>query len=202
MRKNFAYSADFDEATEKLFREANYLGEGHNGVVYELPNRKAIKIFLRKKVCNDESSILARTNGSKYFPYMYKRGKFYVIRDLVDGKRLDKHIQQNGLSDSLINNIYELLVEFKRLKFKKLDVRCKDIYVSDNEKLMIIDPKKAYTRKVDFPRHLMKGLNKIGVLEEFFQGIKKIDSKKAVEWELKFKRYCENERLSLMDDLN
>lgn len=37
---------------------------------------------------------------------------------------------------------------------------------------MIIDPKKAYTRKVDHPRHLMKGLNRIGVLDEFFKGIK------------------------------
>lgn len=120
MKKNFAYSADFDEYTEKLFREAKYLGEGNNGVVYELPNKKAIKIFLRKKVCNDEGSILAKTNGSKYFPYMYKRGKFYVIRDLVDGIRLDKHIKENGLSERLVRNIYELLLEFKRLKFKKI----------------------------------------------------------------------------------
>lgn len=199
MKKKFAYSADFDESTEKLFREANYLGEGHNGIVYELPNRKAIKIFLRKKVCSDEGSILAKTNGSKYFPYLYKRGKYYVVRDLVEGKRLDKHIKQNGLSERLIKNIYELLSEFKRLKFKKLDVRCKDVYVSDNEKLMIIDPKKAYTRKVDYPRHLMKGLNKVGVLDEFLKGIKKIDSKKAISWELKFRRYCEIEQLSMIE---
>lgn len=199
MKKKFSYSADFDEGTEKLFREANYLGQGHNGIVYELPNKKAIKIFLRKKVCNDEGSILSKTNGSKYFPYLYKRGKFYVIRDLVEGKRLDKHIKQNGLSERLIKNIYELLLEFKRLRFKKLDVRCKDIYVSDNEKLMIIDPKKAYSRKVDYPRHLMKGLNKIGVLEEFFKGIKKIDSKKAVSWELRFRRYCESQHLSMLE---
>jgi predicted Ser/Thr protein kinase len=201
MKKDFAYSADFDEATEKLFREANYLGEGHNGVVYELPNKKAIKIFLRKKVCNDEGSILAKTNGSRYFPYMYKRGKFYVIRDLVEGKRLDKYIKENGLSEILIKNIYELLLELKRLKFKKLDIRCKDIYVSDNEKLMIIDPKKAYTRKIDYPRHLMKGLNKIGVLEEFFGGIRKIDSKKATAWELKFRRYCEAGNLSMFEKI-
>lgn len=201
MKKDFAYSADFDEATEKLFREANYLGEGHNGVVYELPNKKAIKIFLRKKVCNDEGSILAKTNGSRYFPYMYKRGKFYVIRDLVEGKRLDKYIKENGLSEILIKNIYELLLELKRLKFKKLDIRCKDIYVSDNEKLMIIDPKKAYTRKIDYPRHLMKGLNKIGVLEEFFGGIRKIDSKKATSWELKFRRYCEAGNLSMFEKI-
>ncbi len=197
MKKKFAYSADFDESTEKLFREANYLGQGNNGVVYELPNKKAIKIFLRKKVCTDEGTILSRTNGSKYFPYLYKKGKLYVIRDLVDGKRLDKYIQQNGLSERLIKNIYELLLEFRKLKFKKLDIRCKDVYVSDNEKIMIIDPKKAYTRKVDYPRHLMKGLNKIGVLEEFFIGIKEIDSKKAISWELKFKRYCEAEQLSI-----
>jgi len=199
MKRKFAYSADFDENTEKLFREANYLGEGHNGIVYELPNKKAIKIFLRKKVCNDEGTILSKTNGSKYFPYLYRREKFYVIRDLVEGKRLDKHIQKNGLSEKLIKNIYELLQEFKRLKFKKLDIRCKDVYVSDNEKLMIIDPKKAYTRSIDYPRHLMKGLNKIGVLEEFFEGITQIDSKEAVSWKLKFKRYCESEQLSTLE---
>lgn len=199
MKKKFAYSADFDESTEKLFREASYLGEGHNGIVYELPNKKAIKIFLRRKVCIDEGNILAKTNGSKYFPYLYKRGKYYVIRDLVEGKRLDKHIKKNGLSERLIKNIYELLLEFKRLKFKKLDVRCKDIYVSENEKLMIIDPKKVYTRKVDYPRHLMKGLNKVGVLDEFLKGVKKIDSQKAIAWELKFRRYCDSERLSMIE---
>jgi predicted Ser/Thr protein kinase len=197
MKKNFAYSADFDEVTEKLFREAVYLGEGNNGVVYELPNRKAIKIFLKKKVCNDEGSILAKTNGSKYFPRLYKRGNLYVIRDLVDGKRLDKYIRQNGLSEKLIKNIYELLLEFKKLKFKKLDVRCKDVYVSDNEKLMIIDPKKAYSRNVDYPRHLMKGLYKVGVLDEFLTEIRKINLKKATLWELKFLRYCENENTHL-----
>ncbi|AGX44999.1 hypothetical protein [Clostridium saccharobutylicum] len=196
MKKNFAYSADFDEITEKLFREANYLGQGNNGVVYELPNKKVIKIFLKQKVCNDEGSILAKTNGSKYFPYMYKKGKLYVVRDMVEGERLDEYIKESGLSNSLIENIYQLLLEFKKLKFKKLDTRCKDIYVSEDEKLMIIDPKKAYTRKVDYPRHLMKGLNRIGVLEEFLEGINKIDSRKAKMWRLKFKKYCEAEQLS------
>lgn len=191
MKKNFAYSADFDENTEKLFREATYLGQGHNGIVYELPDKKAIKIFLKSKVCNDEGNILSKTNGSKYFPRLYKKGRLYVIRDLVEGNRLDKYIKHNGLNDGLISSIFELLLEFERLRFKRLDVRCKDVYVLDNKNLMIIDPKKAYVRRVDYPRHLMKGLNKIGALENFFNGVKKIDSKKAVIWELKFKRYCE-----------
>jgi predicted Ser/Thr protein kinase len=198
MKKSFAYSADFDENTEKLFREAVYLGQGHNGIVYELPNKKAIKIFLKNKVCNDEGNILSKTNGSKYFPRLYKKGKLYVIRELVEGNRLDKYIKHNGLNDGLIENIFELLLEFERLRFKKLDVRCKDVYVLDNRNLMIIDPKKAYVKKVDYPRHLMKGLNKIGQLEKFLNGIKKIDSKKAVIWELKFKRYCEKSNSSIL----
>jgi hypothetical protein len=45
----------------------------------------------------------------------------------------------------------------------------------------------------------MKGLNRIGVLEEFFKGIRKIDSKKAISWELKFKRYCERTNSSMLE---
>ena len=35
MKRNFAYSANFDEKTELLFRQAEYLGQGNNGVVYK-----------------------------------------------------------------------------------------------------------------------------------------------------------------------
>lgn len=193
MKKNFAYSADFDENTERLFREATYLGQGNNGVVYELPENKVIKLFLSQKVCNDEGNILAKTKGSKYFPRLYTKGKLYIVREMVQGEQLDKYIKKNGLSDKLIENIYNLLREFKRLKFKKIDTRCKDILVSDNERLMIIDPKKAYVRKVDYPRHLMKGLYKLGVLDRFLNGISEIDKTTSREWKEKFNKYCEYE---------
>lgn len=199
MKKNFAYSANFNEKTEKLFRQAEYLGQGNNGIVYELPNNKVIKIFLTKKVCNDEGKILSKTNGSKYFPRIYEKGDFYVIREMVPGERLDQYIGKNGLSRNLIKNIYNLLLEFKRLKFTKLDTRCKDIFVSKNEKLMIIDPKKAYNRKVDYPRHLMKGLRKAGVLDTFLKGIGEIDKKKEIKWRSSFNQYCENIGMDLLE---
>lgn len=193
MKKSFAYSADFDENTERLFRDATYLGQGNNGVVYELPENKVIKLFLSPKVCNDEGSILVKTKGSKYFPKLYTKGKLYIVREMVRGEQLDKYIKKNGLSDKLIENIYSLLKEFRRLKFKKIDTRCKDILVSDNESLMIIDPKKAYVRKVDYPRHLMKGLYKLGVLDRFFNGLSEIDKMTSREWKEKFYKYCEYE---------
>ncbi|WP_294404359.1 protein kinase [uncultured Clostridium sp.] len=193
MKKNFGYSVDFDEKTESLFKEAKYLGQGNNGIVYELPDNKAVKIFLSKKVCNDEGSILLKTNGSKYFPKLYKKGSYYIVRDKVEGERMDKYIKVYGLNKELVEKIYKLLLEFKKLKFKKIDIRCKDILVSKNKTLMIIDPKKAYDRRVDYPRHLMKGLKRLGVLDEFLSEIERINSKKAKEWKEKFSEYCEAE---------
>ena len=193
MKKNFAYSVDFDENTEKLFKEAVYLGQGNNGIVFELPDNKAVKIFLSKKVCNDEGSILSKTNNSKYFPKLYTKGDYYIVRDKVEGERMDKYIKSYGLNRELVEKIYKLLLEFKKLKFKKLDIRCKDILISKDQKLMIIDPKKSYERKVDYPRHLMKGLKRLGVLDEFIYEIERINSKKAKEWKRKFSEYCEAE---------
>ena len=193
MKKNFAYSVNFNEKIESLFREAVYLGQGNNGIVYELPGNKVIKIFLSSKVCDDESSILLRTNGSKFFPRIDKKGENYIIRDKVQGERLDYFIKKNGLNNELIDKIYSLLKEFKKLKFKKLDIRCKDILVTSSNEIKIIDPKKSYHRKVDFPRHLMKGLKRLDALDIFLQRIRIINAKKADYWEKRFAQYLENE---------
>ena len=69
MVRTYAYSANFDKELEKLFREAKFLGEGHNGIVYEVPGNKAIKIFTNKKVCKSEAEILYKVKKSKYFPF-------------------------------------------------------------------------------------------------------------------------------------
>ena len=112
---------------------------------------------------------------------------------IVHGKRLDNYIEENGLSQQLIYNIYILIKEFKYLKFTKLDARCRDIYVNKDERVKVIDPKQCYKRKVDYPRHLMKGLDGKDILEEFLRGIYIIDRRKAEEWEKKIKLYYLND---------
>lgn len=193
MARTYAYSADFDKDIESLFKDAKLLGEGHNGIVYEVPGNRAIKIFTDKNVCKSEADILYRVKKSKYFPRIYKNGDYYILRDMVNGKRLDDYIKKNGLSQQLIYNLYRLINEFKSLKFTKLDARCRDIYVDKNERLKVIDPKQCYRRKVDYPRHLMKGLDGIDVLEEFLRGIYIIDKRRGEEWEQKINRYYARE---------
>lgn len=189
MARAYEYSANFDKEIEGLFRDAVLLGEGHNGIVYKLPGNKALKIFLDKKVCKSEAEILLKVKKSKYFPKVYKYGDLYILRDMIGGMRLDHYIEENGLSQRLAYNIYRLINEFKSLNFTKLDARCRDIYVERGERVRIIDPKQCYTKKVTFPRHLMKGLRNINVLEQFLIYIKKIDKKTSMEWEKKIKQY-------------
>ena len=135
MARTYAYSADFDKELESLFKDAKLLGEGHNGIVYEVPGNKAIKIFTDKNICKSEADILYKVKKSKYFPRIYKNGEYYILREMVNGKRLDHYIQENGLSQQLIYNLYRLINEFKALKFTKLDARCRDIYVNENERV-------------------------------------------------------------------
>ncbi len=189
MARTYAYSADFDKEVENLFREAEFLGEGHNGIVYEVPENKALKIFLEKKICKEEADILEKVKKSKYFPKIYKRGDYYILREKVDGIRLDHYIEQYGLTEKLSYNLYRLIKEFEQLRFTKLDIRCRDVYVEDDERVMVIDPKQCYKRKVSYPRHLMKGLKGINVLNQFLFYVEGFDEKAALEWGKKMDQY-------------
>ena len=193
MKKNHCYSASFDLKTEGLFREAEFLGQGNNGIVYKVPENKVIKLFYEEKVWYDEAYILTRTKRSAFFPKLYEKGRFYIVREMVEGIQLDKYIKKNGLNFELTKNIYEMLEEFKRLKYKKIDSRCKDIYVSNDLKIKLIDPKKYYRRNIEFPRHLMKGFLKLEVLNDFYIYMKQINEEKTREWIKLFQLYMEKE---------
>ena len=193
MKKNHCYSASFDLKTEGLFREAEFLGQGNNGIVYKVPENKVIKLFYEEKVWYDEAYILTRTKRSAFFPKLYEKGRFYIVREMVEGIQLDKYLKKYGLNFELTKNIYEMLEEFKRLKFKKIDSRCKDIYVSNDLKIKLIDPKKYYRRNIEFPRHLMKGFLKLEVLNDFYIYMKQINEEKTREWIKLFQLYMEKE---------
>ncbi|NFU86376.1 protein kinase [Clostridium sporogenes] len=185
------YYIELNNKAERMLRKGEFLGSGHNGIVYLLPDKKAIKIFKEKKVCKKEREILQKTNTSKYFPKVYDYGDYFILREYIRGERLDHYIKQNGIKKRLTHNIIKLIKEFERLKFKKLDIRCKDIYVDKKCKLRIIDPKNNYSKTVIYPRHLMKGLNKLKVLDEFLLQVKKEDQKYYDLWSIRMQDYLE-----------
>jgi len=189
MSKKYDLSLVLDEETEKMLRDGEYLGEGNNGIVFLLPGRKIIKIFYDKKTCLKEALILKKVNGSVYFPKMIKHGSKYIVRELVEGTRLDIYLKDHELTEKLTRKIYKLLKEFRKLKFTKLDIRCRDVYVDKNKNLKIIDPRGSFTRNKSYPRHLMKGLKNIGVLDKFLENMMNIDKESGISWREQFDKY-------------
>lgn len=156
-------------------KECKFLGEGHNGAVYMLPNGEAIKISYNDKDFICECQILEKVNGNKYFPVISEVGVDYMIRECVNGVLLSKYIKKNGLKKTLAIEIIDMLKEFDKLKFKKIDIRCRDIFVQQDGSLKIIDPQKCFSKERYFPRHLCKGLYRLGVLDYFLKILKEYD---------------------------
>ncbi|MCX7883557.1 MAG: protein kinase [Caloramator sp.] len=172
--------------------DCKFLGKGHNGIVYLLPEGKVIKICYETYSCEREYKILEKINNNKYFPRVYGMCGNYMIRDYVEGIPLNKYIKKNGLSKKLSKNLIDLLIEFKKLNFSKQDIRCKDIIVKSDGSIMVIDPKKCYTKNRDFPRHLVKGLYNLGVLNIFISVLKEYKPMLYDIWIEKITNYIKN----------
>jgi RIO-like serine/threonine protein kinase len=119
----------------------------------------------------------------------------YMIRDFVDGIPLNKYIKNHGLSKDLAIQLIKLVEEFRRLGFKKIDTRCKDIMIQPDGSLMVIDPKKFYSKKRDFPKHLSKGLYKLGVLDFFMEIVCKERPKLYNQWHNKISEYISEKKV-------
>lgn len=169
--------------------QCQLLGKGHNGIVYLLPDGKVIKICYSISSCKGEYYILNRVKGNKYFPMVYGMNGNYMIRDYVGGESLKDYIKNRGFSRELALKVINLLEEFDKLKFKKRDIRCKDIFVQSDGKLKVIDPKKFFSKKRDFPRHLSKGFEKLGVLDYFMEVVNEENPRLFKKWNTKVNNY-------------
>ena len=174
--------------------DCKFLGKGRNGVVFMLSEGIVIKICFDVKSCKDEFYILNKIGKNKFFPRVYGMRGNYMIRDYVDGMPLKDYIKKYGLDKNLSIKIIDLIEEFQKLKFSKLDIRSKDIMINPEGSLMVIDPKKCYSKKRDFPRHLSKGLYRLGVLDFFMFVVKEERPKLYNKWNKKVQEYIEEKQ--------
>lgn len=189
MSRHFTNKIYLSEDIENLIKVSEFLGKGNNGVVYRIDEKKIIKIFNEEKVCKKELSILKASSKCSSFPQVYGYGDYFIIRDFVDGIRLDKYLNKNTINQEIVESIVNLIKDFKRLHYKKLDIRCKDLYVQDDFSLRVIDPKNNYSKTMDYPRHLMKGIYKRNQIGPFFFYLQKIDTELYEKWKKKFQLY-------------
>jgi len=189
MSRHFTNAIYLSNEAENIIRSSNFLGKGNNGVVYRIDTHKIIKIFNDEEVCKTEYEILKASMHCPSFPKIFDYGDYFIIREFVDGVRLDKYLNHNPLNQKLVISLVDLINNFKELGYKKLDIRCKDLYVQDDFSIKVIDPKDNFDREMPFPRHLMKGILKRDSIGEFFYYLQKIDNNLYESWRSQFKEY-------------
>lgn len=145
------------------------LGTGAEGSVYLTPEGLALKRFNNIKAAKKEASILNNVKDSPFFPKVIVRISNILIREYVKGDNLYEHIQKKGLSYSLSKELIDLIEDLKRLNFKRLNVRNAHIFIDKNEKIMIIDPRKPYTKTMPYPKDIIKILLKLNVFDDFLK---------------------------------
>lgn len=148
--------------------KCNYLGHGKNGKVYLMPNGKVVKICKSRRICIEEYEVLKAAEGSHFFPKAYCRIDRAMIRDYVDGEVLLKYIKKNGLSRKLAISLINLIEEFKKLGFIRLDIRGTHIYVQKDKSVMVIDPASHSRWKEKYPRLMLRDLRRLKVLKKFY----------------------------------
>ena len=192
MSRHFTNAIYLSDEVENIMRSSGFLGKGNNGVVYRIDDHKIIKIFNDKKVCETEYIILKSSMDYPSFPKVFDYGDYFIVREFVDGIRLDKYLNHNPLNEKLVRSLVDLIDDFKELGYKKLDIRCKDLYVQEDFSIKVIDPKDNFDREMPFPRHLMKGILKRNSIGEFFYYLQKIDAGLYESWRSQFKEYLHN----------
>jgi len=163
-----------------------FLGQGQNGKVYLLPNGNVLKIFFKADNCKHEYEILKSVEGNKHFPKVYEYSSNCILREYIDGILIKNYISKHGLCVKLAKNLIELIEDFKDFGFTRLDIRCEHIFIQQDLSIKIIDPRRTYTKVISYPHSILKSLNKLGVLDIFFNTLKKTNIKLYRDWSKKY----------------
>lgn len=147
------------------------LGAGAEGSVYLTPEGFALKRFNTIKAAKEEVSILDNVKDSRFFPKVLIRVSNIVVREYVEGENLSQHLKSNGLSYPLSIELIDLIEDLKRFKFKRINIRNAHIFIDKNEKLMVIDPRKSFTKVTPYPKDIIKILVKLNLFDTFLKNV-------------------------------
>ena len=160
-----------------------FIGRGYSGAVFKLSSTKCVKIFLSEKKCKMEEKALNMGKGSPIMPKLYEVGRNYVVMEFIEGHNLYDYLQKKQkLDDKIAQQILFCLKELKRIKFTRLNIHLRHFIVTGDKKLRVIDHAHAFKNSELKPKHLMKQMEKLGLLKEFLDYVKMNSPKKYNEW--------------------
>ena len=158
------------------------LGSGSEGSVYLTPEGYALKDFNTIKGAKSEVDILETVKDSRFFPKVLIRISNIVIREYVSGENLYDFLSKNKLSYKISTEIIDLIEDLKSLNFKRINIRNAHLFIDKNENLMVIDPRKSFTKVTPYPKDMIKILLKLNLFDEFLKHLISYNPKLLSYW--------------------
>lgn len=163
--------------------DLEFIGSGSQGDVYKIDHNHCIKIYRAQKYFHRELANLKKGDGDPLLPQVYGWGKYYIIREYIDGISLSSYFQMGRpLTPQLSMNLVALWETFKRLGYRRCDMRLSHIYINHDGVLKIIDPTNVMNNKRTFPRKMLSGLEQYGVKEAFLNHVHELRSDVYRQW--------------------
>jgi predicted Ser/Thr protein kinase len=161
------------------------IGVGQQGAVFQITPEHCVKLFYRSiSDRKSEEEALKSVQGSPFFPKVVEVGNNYIVMEYIMGADLKKYIKkEKKIPDWLVLKILEMLREMKRLNLTRVDADLRHIIVVEEHKtIKVIDHVNSFVKKIPYPKHLFKGLSKLGYFEEFINKVKNHDKDLYYEW--------------------
>lgn len=175
-------------------KDLEFIGKGTQGKVYLIDSQKCIKIFKRKKECNNEVKTLLMAQGDTHFPKLYEFGVNYIIREYVNGIELNEYLLKENLTPQLSKKLIELYESIVNVGYLRKDAAIFHILIMPSGELKLIDTANAMKKKSTIPSLLISGLEDIGCKEDFFIFLKSNRPDLHVHWinysKKKYKKMC------------
>ncbi|MEW5553460.1 AarF/UbiB family protein [Peribacillus frigoritolerans] len=160
------------------------IGTGKHGAVFKISSNQCVKIYTKPKNVLRESEALKTAQDSPIVPKLYEVGDNYIIMEYIEGPTLKEYLEAKGnITQDITQKILSLIQEMKRLNFVRVDPKLKQVIVTREEELRVIDHVFSYSKKkADIPVGLLTGLSILGLLSAFLEQVKLIDPQSYEEW--------------------
>lgn len=128
-----------------------YVGEGRSAFVFRIKHtRKVIKIFFPEYsfIAKEEADIYRQLEGVPYYPCLYAAGNNYIVIDYIEGMTLFSCLTKGKrITAQHIEEIDKALELARAQGLNPSDIHLRNILITNDEKIMLIDVARFRQRK-------------------------------------------------------
>ncbi|MED4268260.1 hypothetical protein [Priestia megaterium] len=165
------------------FKRYKVVGQGKDGVIYQLAPDRCVKVFFKEETYKKELKALQVGQSSSIIPRLYDYGSNYIVMECIKGISLAKYLKKNRyITKSLVMQLINLFDELQKLNFSRQDTELRHVLMNEHGNLKIIDLKRAFTSNRPIPIKLLTELKELKVVKEFLSYVKDIRPSLYQKW--------------------